>query len=71
MFKINHQNILKGRIGPKNGLDEGALKKFCVGAQKHVSAVLKSADKEGYAFLKRSQISNRPRAFYFIMPTAV
>jgi len=52
MFKINHQNILKGKIGPKNGLDEGALKKFCVNAQSHVGTILKSADKEGYAFLK-------------------
>ncbi len=52
MFKINYQNILKGGVGPKNGLDEGALKKFCVGAQGHVSAILKWADKDGYGFLK-------------------
>lgn len=51
MFQIDHQNILKTKIGAKNGLDEKELKSFCEGKTPLLNAILRSAEKPGYAFL--------------------
>ncbi|MBN1258696.1 glucose-6-phosphate isomerase [Candidatus Peregrinibacteria bacterium] len=52
MIKINRQNILKAKIGPKNGMEPAVLRELCMAKQPLVAAVLRSAGKEGYGFLK-------------------
>jgi glucose-6-phosphate isomerase len=52
MIHIDYQNVLRGAIGPKNGLDVVRLKTFLRKNEGLVKKMLSSEDQPGYAFLK-------------------
>lgn len=51
MLKLDYQNILKERIGMRNGISKRSFDRFCSKHQKDVQAVFRSKNKQGYYFL--------------------
>lgn len=57
MFEIDYQNILRAKIGLRNGISQAVLRNFCKKHQSDVDTVFQSKNKMGYDFLNLPESS--------------